>query len=231
MANNKTIRKETEVERIINALETAISQRKLRPGQRVVESKIAELLNANRNHVQVAIQRLATAKIITVEHHKGAFIAKPSAKEARDVFTARRTVEIGIVSLITPDKLSQYAEDITQHLENEKKIIVEGERQNIFKCLTDFHSLLAKVSENEVLEEILDNLLIRSSIIEVLYSRNTIPVCASNEHKKIIEALEHGENNEAEELLMEHLNGVEAQLLIGFVDEPELNLEEALSGL
>ncbi|PLR34139.1 GntR family transcriptional regulator [Chimaeribacter coloradensis] len=57
--NRTATAKQREVTRIVDILAQAIAQHRLRPGTRLVEAHIVEALNANRNHVQAALQRLA----------------------------------------------------------------------------------------------------------------------------------------------------------------------------
>ena len=231
MIKKASEQKEIEVERIIQTLEKAIGQRRLKPGQRIIEAKIAEILKANRNHVQVALKRMAIAKIVQIKRNKGAFVAEPSAKEARDVFTARRVVELGIVQQITKERVALFNQDIQAHLEKEQEIIREGDPHKVVMILSEFHLLIAKVADNAVLSEILENLMVRSAIIEVLYSRNPVPACASGEHREIVEFLQAGDSENAAKSMLEHIAGIEEQLLIKDEKEPDYDLDEALRGI
>src|SRR5476649_2678113 len=101
MSTNTTTAKQLEVQRIAEILSKAIAQQRLRPGTRLVESQLVDALGANRNHVQVALQRLAMQRIVTIEPNRGAMVSQPTAKEAREVFIARRAIERAIVESIT----------------------------------------------------------------------------------------------------------------------------------
>ena len=92
--------RQQEVQRIVDALSVAIAQHRLKPGVRLVESQIVEALSANRNHVQAALQRLALQKIVTIAPNRGERVARPQAREAREVFIARRAIEGAMLSLI-----------------------------------------------------------------------------------------------------------------------------------
>ncbi|MDN2663267.1 GntR family transcriptional regulator [Psychromonas sp. 14N.309.X.WAT.B.A12] len=231
MSKKVTASKESEIERIVQTLVNAIAQRRLKPGQRIVESKIVEILNANRNHVQVALKQMALANIVHIERNKGAFVSQPSAKEARDVFAARRVVELGILEQITPEKINTYQKELTTHIEEESLTIEKGDPHKIVLILTSFHRLLAKVSENSVLMDILDNLLIRSSMIEMLYSRNAVPSCASCEHKNILSALQEGDNKKAVELMVKHIEEIEEHLILVDEKETSFDLADALNAI
>ncbi|WP_432696991.1 GntR family transcriptional regulator [Marinobacterium sp. YM272] len=214
--------KQREINRIIERLSQAIAQHKLPPGMRLVEAQLVEALDANRNHVQAALQRLSMLHIVTIEANRGASVAKPTAQEARDVFAARRAVERGIVEAITQDKLERNRDRIDAHMAREKQATDGEDRRDIVRSLSDFHLLLAEISENTVLREILQNLMTRSSLIVSLYQRNDQPPCQHDEHGQIIAALAEGDRSRAHELMIEHLNHLESELdLSGYQATPD----------
>ncbi|MFJ2982612.1 MULTISPECIES: GntR family transcriptional regulator [unclassified Pseudomonas] len=223
--------KQQEVQRIAEMLAKAIAQHRLRPGVRLVEAHIVETLQANRNHVQAALQRLAMQRIVDIEPNRGATVAQPSAREAREIFAARRAVERAIVEAITPAHIAEHQVRIEQHMHNERAATASTDRRAIVRELSEFHLLLGEVSGNQVLADILGNLMVRSSLIVGLYQRGDSPPCASDEHQAIIDALRAGDTQAAVEEMIEHLDELEGQLALDDVDAPEVNLRQALSGL
>jgi DNA-binding GntR family transcriptional regulator len=223
--------KQQEVQRILDTLAKAITQHRLRPGQRLIEAQIVEALDANRNHVQVALQRLAMQRIITIEPNRGATVAQPSAEEAREVFATRRCIERGIVEAITPERLAKHRKLIESHMKRERAAIQGSDRQAIVTMLSEYHTLLAKICGNSVLQDIFENLMIRSTLIVALYQRNDVPSCASDEHQQVLDALYAGDTARAVEVMMEHLSELEGQLILEEQEESEVNLADALKGL
>ncbi|WP_017443780.1 GntR family transcriptional regulator [Gayadomonas joobiniege] len=222
------IDKQTEIERIVSVIARAIMQRRLKPGQRLVELQVAESLKANRNHVQAAMQRLALNKYVSIERNKGAFVAKPSSLEAKEVFTGRRVIERGIVELITPEKYHKHKSVIEQHMANEQAAIDGGDRQKIIQALSGFHLMLAQIAENSVLYDMFENILIRSALIVALYQKNDVPACATGEHQSILRALKQGDTGTACDLMQRHLDKLETQLVLDDQSEKPLTLAEAL---
>lgn len=223
--------KQQEVERIVNTLARAIAQHRLKPGQRLVEAQIVETLDANRNHVQAALQRLALQRIITIESNRGAFVAQPSAEEAREVFAVRRCIERGIVENITPQKLKAHQADIDQHMKAERAATRGNDRRTIVPLLSEFHRLLARISGNQLMQDILENLMVRSTLIVSLYQRNDTPSCASDEHQQVLDALKSGNTEKAMQAMEHHLNELEEQLVLSTKQEEDLDLAAALKGL
>ncbi len=221
--------KQLEVERIVDKLFKAIAQHRLPPGTRLIEAQIVETLQANRNHVQVALQRLAMQKVVTIEANRGAMVAQPTAKEARDIFSARRAVERAIVEAITPAIMRKHRQRVAAHMNSERKATNDTDRRAIVRELSEFHLLLGEISGNTVLSDILANLMVRSSLIVALYQRNDVPSCASDEHQQIITALENGDNEQAVAVMLEHLDELEDQLALEQGASGEFNLKQALS--
>ncbi|RWR03064.1 GntR family transcriptional regulator [[Pantoea] beijingensis] len=220
--------KQKEVQRIVDALSIAIAQHRLKPGMRLVEAQIVEVLKANRNHVQAALQRMALLHIVTIEPNRGAMVAQPEAREAREIFTARRAIESAIVGSITPADIARYRDDIDAQQDAEKRAATREDRRDIVRELSHFHLLLGTVSGNKVLSEILSNLMVRSSLIVALYQRNDIPSCQCAEHGAIIEALDAGDPARAQAIMIDHLNELEQQLDLNDSAFDDLNLHQAL---
>lgn len=231
MAASQGTTKQKEVQRIMDALSRAIAQHRLPPGTRLIESQIVETLKANRNHVQAALQRLALQKIVTIEPNRGAHVSQPSAQEARDIFAARRAIERGVVESITPAKIEQHRKRIDAHMAAEREATRASDRRAIVRELSEFHRMLGEVSGNAVLVDILENLMVRSSLIVALYQRNDVPSCQHDEHGEILDALSKGDNDLAVARMRYHLDHLEGELALDDEAAPEVNLKEALSSL
>lgn len=231
MSNPITTAKQLEVQRIVDVLSKAIAQQRLRPGTRLVESQLVEALSANRNHVQVALQRLSMQRIVTIEPNRGAMVSQPTAKEAREVFIARRAIERAIVEGIGPDCLRQHRQRIQTHLNGEREAAKSEDRRVIVRELSEFHLILGDISGNSVLSEILSNLMVRSSLIVALYQRADVSSCQCDEHQAIIDALESGDTALAVQLMQEHLNELERVLDLDDEASGEINLRQVLSDL
>ncbi|MCX0501246.1 GntR family transcriptional regulator [Erwinia billingiae] len=221
--------KQQEVQRIVDALSIAIAQHRLKPGTRLVEAQIVDVLDANRNHVQSALQRMALQHIVTIEPNRGAMVAQPEAREAREIFTARRAIESAIIACITPENMAAHLAELEAQQQAEMNATKLDDRREIVRELSQFHLLLGKVSGNQVLSEILANLMVRSSLIVALYQRNDIPSCQCDEHSAIVTALKEGDLARAQAIMIAHLNELEQQLDLNDTSPDSLSLRQALT--
>jgi len=220
--------RQLEVQRIVDSLSMAIAQHRLKPGMRLVEAQIVDVLSANRNHVQAALQRLALQHIVTIAPNRGAKVARPEAREAREVFIARRATEHAILAGITIGKMALHNDEIEAHLQAAEEAAASEDRRDIIRELSQFHLLLAKISDNRVLSEMFSNLMVRSSLIVALYQRNDVPDCQCREHRAVITALRAGEVARAQIIMDEHLRHIEHQLELDDAPPPSITLRDAL---
>ncbi|WP_148861367.1 GntR family transcriptional regulator [Marinobacter fonticola] len=231
MTTRQGTAKQREVERIMAILSRAIAQHRLPPGTRLVEAQIVETLKANRNHVQSALQRLALQKIVTIEANRGAHVSQPSAREARELFAARRAIERGVVESITPEKMGKHRKRIELHMAAERGALQARDRRAVVRELGEFHRVLGEICGNAVLADILENLMVRSALIEALYQGNDRSSRQHEEHGEILDALAKGDNELAIARMRYHLDHLESELMLDDEGEPVVNLKEALSSL
>ncbi|WP_368083629.1 GntR family transcriptional regulator [Klebsiella michiganensis] len=226
--SEKLTPKQREVNRVVEALTQAIGQHKLRPRTRLIEAQIVEALQANRNHVQTALQRMAGQGIVTIEPNYGAMVARPTAKQAREVFIARNAIECAIMSCITPEKMALFAEEIACQQHNEHQSLHAQDRRRIVYELGAFHELMARIADNDVLRDILNNLMVLSSLIVMLYQQDVTTHCQCDEHSNIIAALKAGDSLRAQDLMREHLNDLLQQLNLDETPQNFMTLSQAL---
>ena len=65
----------------------------LRPGERLIEDRLAEQLGVSRNPVREAIRVLEGEGFLDVAARRGSFVATLSAKQAADLFEIRLVLE------------------------------------------------------------------------------------------------------------------------------------------
>src|SRR5882724_12826152 len=83
--------------RIVESINTAIVERRLMPGTKLAEQKIADIFKVSRTIVRQALHQLSRDKLVTLEPARGAKVAQPSMEEARQVFEVRRMLETAMI--------------------------------------------------------------------------------------------------------------------------------------
>ncbi|RUM24223.1 GntR family transcriptional regulator [Rhizobium vallis] len=219
---------ETGAQQIRDAIRDAIVERRLSPGTKLSESDVGNLFSVSRTLARAALQALSYEGLVSVEKNRGAFVAYPSPDEARQIFSARRLVEPGILreaaARITPADIKRMRELL---LEEGRLMSERGQtaRRAEIKASGDFHLMLAAISGNAIVQRFMEELVARSSLVIALYGQSTVSSCGHSEHGDIISAIESNELDRACQLMLHHIAHIEADLDLR--ERKSLGLREA----
>ena len=199
-------------QRIVDAITAAIVERRLMPGTKLVEQQIADLFRVSRTIVRQALNRLSRDHLVQLEPARGAFVATPSVEEARQVFEVRRMVEAAMIRQLCAGVTEAQVTELRAHLKREADAIARTDVAGRTRLLADFHVLLARTLDNEVLAQLLADLLSRCSLIALMYQSAHSAEHSSDEHVQIVDALERRDARAATRLMESHLGHVERNL-------------------
>jgi DNA-binding GntR family transcriptional regulator len=217
-------------EAIYERLLAAIFDHRLPPGTKLGEDRLASIFGVSRARIRRVLPRLAHEGVVTLEPNRGAFVARPTVEEARDVFEARRLIEPGIVerALRHPERRAIVAR-LRQHVAAERRARAEGDTRAIVRLSGEFHMLLADMAGNAVLARTMRELATRTCLVIALYDKPSVPSCLGEEHGEIVDALGAGDGARAVKLMLQHLNHVEANLDLTVAEPGPVDLEAALA--
>jgi DNA-binding GntR family transcriptional regulator len=197
---------------IADDIAAAIAARKLPPGTKLREEALSRVYSVSRTKVRAALLILSKDKLINIVPDKGAFVSQPTEAEARDVFAARRIIEAALAAeFVARARPADYAR-LEKHIRSERAAVSKKDSKVRSQLLGDFHVLLAQVVGNQVLTEILQELVARSSLITMLYQSVRDAACSSDEHVAFLKAARAGDSQSAVALMLAHLDHVEAAL-------------------
>ncbi|AMR76323.1 MULTISPECIES: GntR family transcriptional regulator [Cupriavidus] len=199
-------------EAIADDIVAAIVSHRLPPGTKLREEALASVYRVSRTKVRAALLMLSKDKVIQIVPDKGAFVAKPSAEEAREVFAVRRILEAALAREFVAKATAADYKRIDRHLAAERKSLAGNDAQVRTRLLGDFHIVLAEVVGNGVLTEMMRELSARSAVITMLYQSRRDAACSSDEHREFIEAARAGDVERAVTLMVDHLGHVEGAL-------------------
>lgn len=199
-------------ERIVDAITTAIVERRLMPGTKLAEGQIGEIFQVSRTVVRQALNRLSRDRLVTLEPARGAFVAQPSAEEARQVFEMRALIETGLVKAlcerITPAQIAE----LRVHLKAERTAVARIDVSGRTRLLADFHVVLARQLGNDVLAQHLAELTARCTLVTLMVQSAHSAEHSHAEHVAIVDALERRDRRAAARLMQGHLANVERNL-------------------
>ena len=197
---------------IVESLTRAIVEHRLQPGAKLVEQKLADQYGVSRTLVRQALYRLSHNRLIKIEPARGAFVAAPSASEAKQVFEVRRLLEAGMVRTFVAQAKAADIKALQTHIAQEKVAIERDDVTVRTELLGDFHVRMAQLMHNDVLAQILNDLVSRSALITLMYQTSSAAAHSHEEHEAIFHAIKARDAEAAADLLDAHLRHVEQAL-------------------
>ena len=199
-------------QRIVESITSAIVERRLMPGTKLAEQKIADIFQVSRTLVRQALNQLSRDRLVTLEPARGAFVAMPSVDEARQVFEVRAMLEAAMARQLCERITDRQIGELRDHLRDEAAAINRTDVSGRTRLLADFHVLLARLLGNVVLAQLLADLLSRSSLIALMYQSSHSAEHSQQEHVQIVDALERRDAGAAARLMAQHIASVERNL-------------------
>lgn len=198
---------------IVAAVTRAIVEHRLLPGAKLVEQKLGDSFGVSRTVVRQALYRLSELKLVRLEPARGAFIAAPSVREAREVFAVRKMVESqmlrDLIACIKPADIRA----LKAHIKAERDAVQRVDVPARTKLLFDFHVQLASVLGNQVLVNLMQELVSRCSLISLMYQSADNARTSNAEHAQLLHAIEARDVDTALKLLHAHLDAVASQII------------------
>ena len=215
---------------IYERMVATILDHRLAPGTKLIEEKLASAFGVSRTRIRPVLVRLANEQIVTLTPNRGAMVAQPSEKEAREVFEVRRMIEPTLVECFIACATATDIATLTQCINDEEAARACGDIRRAIRLSGDFHLQIANAADHQTLGRILRELVSRTSLILMTYSdshqqtRDEATACGCQEHRALLDAIRLRDKREASRLMSEHLTRLESQLRFttGGDDSPDL---------
>ena len=199
------------VERFIR---DAIASGQFKPGARLVEREICEMLRISRPPLREALRALEAEKLIHIIPHKGPVVASISLREAREVYAVRALLESYATrefTLQADDAAVRALAAAVRQLRAEAK---SGDRKRLLGAKTRFYEILYQGCGNRLLVELLQGLLTRINLLRATSLAQPGRIGPSlAEIDGIVDAIRERNAAKAERLAREHVVNAQAVAL------------------
>lgn len=187
---------------IYERLKEMIVNDELKPGEKIVQEKIAELLGVSRTPLMKALLTLENEFLVESIPRRGIFVRTPDLKEIIDVYFCREALE-GMAARLLAE---QHDTSIIKQLKDCFTPFIAKKKINTktyAKADENFHKLLIKLTGNTPLDKIYFFSNIHDKVIG--YGLVRPPEETMEEHFKIINAIATGDSDNAEQYARAHI--------------------------
>ena len=217
-------------EEIVVRLTEAVHEHRVLPGMKLSEDEVGDVFGVSRTIVRQALRSMAHEGLVSIERNRGAFVAKPSVKDAREVFEARALLEPQTARAAAERATPGDVAKLEAHIAEEHGALANGQAGLALKLSGQFHIEIARIADQRTIEAFIQQLVSRSSLVIALYWQRRNALCESHAHHALLDAFRRNDPDAAEDLMKGHLVDLLSQLNLRETKGEVPSLKEALLG-
>ena len=191
---------------VARKLREAIMSGNLKPGQRLVERELCEMMGVSRPSIREALRLLEADGLVNTVPHRGPMVSTISLEEARQLYAARAVLE-GFAGrecarLHDPAVVRKIGEALTRL----KAALAESDMIAVLEAKTDFYAALIGGCQNAFIERMLKPLHDRITLLRITSMSHPKRINKSlREVTAIWRAIQSGDEDLAERCCVDHV--------------------------
>ena len=200
-------RRVSRSQNLLQQLEEEIMLGKLRPGARLDEKQLAERFQVSRTPVREALWHLASSGLVEMRRHHGAVVKQLTLVELVEMFQVMAELE-GLCARLSARRMTlAERKQLRQIHKRAGKSIADHDFEGFFEINNEFHEAIFVGSKNQFLQQ--ESRALRSRVNPyrryITYQPGRMGK-SHNEHEEIIDSIENGNADLAQQLMRGHVN-------------------------
>jgi DNA-binding GntR family transcriptional regulator len=188
---------------IRRALAGRIIDGTIKPGERLVELKIAREFNASQTPVREALRELESLRLVESLPYRGTRVREVGEREMTEAYAVRAALERLAAETAAP-LLKGDVGGLRRSAVGLLKAARAGDREGYARHDLDFHRAIVNASGNRTLIQLWESLAFETRTRLTLARGRHDLVAIASCHRRVVDALEAGDGETAGRLLEEH---------------------------
>jgi DNA-binding GntR family transcriptional regulator len=193
---------------IVAALRVDIVNGTLMPGQKLSESRLAEMYGVGRTPVREAIKQLEAEKLVSVERRRGTFVKRLTPRDVMDLLEVRQAIEALAAALCAQRATGAQVAELDAILDRMEPAVRAGDQRTYLACDDELHRAIFESSGNPRLVDhynLLLNQMQRDVLAKIVSGVEGRMDRSLAEHKAIIRAISVRDPQGAEAAMRVHV--------------------------
>jgi len=178
----------------------------IKPGNRISEKEISELLNVSRTPAREAFIKLSKEGLLYVLPQRGTYISYIDLDQVEEARFVRESLESSVIKLAVKSFPQELLEKLEKNLDMQKKYIKEKAYSKFLELDEEFHKTIFKACNKERVWEFIEQmntqykrLRLLSFIADVNWNK------VIDQHEEIIESIRKKDKEKGEKAISAHL--------------------------
>lgn len=185
-----------------------------KPGERIIESQLAERMNVSRTPVREALRRLEVEKLVENLPRKGMIVTTLNDSQIFEIFNIRSALEGLAINLAIDNSDDELFNNLQDCINNMKDAINTGDIKKQIDYNTKFHDYILIKTYSPMLVDMLNN--IKGQIQLYRYHSLSLigrPEISYNEHEHILNFIKNKDKENAEKYIKIHIKNAGISLV------------------
>lgn len=199
--------------KIYNKLKNAILNGVYKPGESLVEMKLAKELGVSRTPVREALRQLELEGLVSSIPNKGVVVEGVTPQDVEDIYAIRKMIE-GLAARWAAEKITdEQLKQMKDILDLMEFYTEKDETDKISDLDTKFHDIIFRACDSRPLESVLTNFhhFIQRARLVSIKATGRAPH-SLEEHRDIYNALEAHDPDAAEKAVVRHVESAQINL-------------------
>ena len=140
---------------ISSHLLAAIVNGELRPGQRIIESKLAPALRVSKGTLREALQELEHKGLVTKFDNRGTYVTKLGPKEIGEIYDIRSWLEPQAAALAHQGLTGEHCTKLCRLIDQMRAAAIRRDFTEVSRADLAFHQFIWEIAGNKALERTL----------------------------------------------------------------------------
>lgn len=199
------------------ALRDLILDGELPPGQRLIETELAERFGTSRGPVRDALAELEQSGLVTSQARRGSFVVELSTHDVAELYSLRRALEGLAAARAATSAGADDVADLRRRAAEIGAAAAEADRRRAGEADMEFHRAIVVLAGHRRLADSWNRLADQMVLLmrQLTHVRPDIQA-RGGDHDDIVDAIEAGDTERATAAVVQHLDSAE-RALMGFL--------------
>ncbi|SCH52976.1 MULTISPECIES: GntR family transcriptional regulator [unclassified Romboutsia] len=199
---------------VLDEIRSAIFENKIKPGDRLVENVIASSMGISRTPVREALRQLEIEGLAVNIPRRGTLVKGISKEDAMEIYDLREVLEGLAVRLACLNISRREINRLKEIIDIMKETMNEENYDEYMKAHTEYNDIIMSASKNKRLLSQIENIYeylksLRKVGLHAIEKRSDI----LEEHIKIVQAIDKGNEYLAEEEARKHVRNAKKRFI------------------
>lgn len=202
---------------IAEALAELIFSGKLRPGERLVQSRLAEEFGVSRVPVRDALHLLERRSLVVTRPRRGVVVRPVSRRGMHEIFAVRRILEPPAMEEVVANVTEEDLARLEEIVDLQARALQQGDVESALKQDQRFHDSINSHISNSLLREMIQIVWTRNrqvrSVMRSSERGRDIGYRSVARHRQLLAAMRDRDVDRARAVLLETIDAAEGEIL------------------